>query len=148
MITAVLELQENGKLQEMPSSNNVNSNNQSGNFTVPNDNGRIIGWPLYIIFQVIFVLLYNFRCIIAIIISGLVLLTFYFFQIVGLLLILFVFLWLQIFRGGYDISDTRKICNWHPLLMTIAFVFLFANCKNCCMQTFYIDIRTKRNITF
>jgi len=53
MITAVLELQENGKLQEMPSTiPNVSSNNQSGNFIAPNDNGKIISWPLYIIFQV------------------------------------------------------------------------------------------------
>jgi len=48
-------------------------------------------------------------------------------QIIGLILILAVFFWVVLFRGGFGFSTPKIVFNWHPLLMTIAFVYLFAN---------------------
>ncbi|XP_025204829.1 cytochrome b561-like isoform X2 [Melanaphis sacchari] len=48
-------------------------------------------------------------------------------QIVGLLLVFSVFYWILNFRGGFGFSDAKIIFNWHPLLMTIGFIYLFAN---------------------
>lgn len=57
-ITTVSESQENGKIQEIPSINNANSDIQRRNLIndVSNNNSKIIGWPLYIFYQVISVL--------------------------------------------------------------------------------------------
>ncbi|VVC30069.1 Hypothetical protein CINCED_3A013962 [Cinara cedri] len=49
------------------------------------------------------------------------------FQITGILIVLSVFFWLHNFRNGFGFSEIGKVCNWHPLLMTIAFIYLFAN---------------------
>ncbi|XP_026815643.1 ascorbate-specific transmembrane electron transporter 1-like isoform X1 [Rhopalosiphum maidis] len=48
-------------------------------------------------------------------------------QIVGLLLIFSVFYWILNFRGGFGFTEAKIIFNWHPLLMTIGFIYLFAN---------------------
>ncbi|XP_015363666.1 PREDICTED: cytochrome b561-like isoform X2 [Diuraphis noxia] len=49
------------------------------------------------------------------------------FQIVGLLLVFSIFYWILNFRGGFGFTDPKIIFNWHPLFMTIGFVYLFAN---------------------
>ncbi|XP_026818107.1 cytochrome b561-like [Rhopalosiphum maidis] len=49
------------------------------------------------------------------------------FQIIGLTLIYFVYYWIVQYRGGFSFTEPKIIFNWHPLLMTIAFVYLFAN---------------------
>jgi cytochrome b-561 len=38
-----------------------------------------------------------------------------------------VFSWILSFRGGFGFSEAKIIFNWHPLLMTIGFIYLFAN---------------------
>ncbi|XP_008179951.1 cytochrome b reductase 1-like isoform X1 [Acyrthosiphon pisum] len=48
-------------------------------------------------------------------------------QIVGLLLIFSVFYWIINFRGGFGFTEPKIIFNWHPLFMTIGFIYLFAN---------------------
>lgn len=48
-------------------------------------------------------------------------------QIVGLLLVFSVFYWILNFRGGFGFTEAKIIFNWHPLLMTIGFIYLFAN---------------------
>uniref|UniRef100_A0A2H8TN23 Cytochrome b561 n=1 Tax=Melanaphis sacchari TaxID=742174 RepID=A0A2H8TN23_9HEMI len=98
MVTVELE---NDNNQKMPRSNNNNcvSNKQSSqNIELKNDD-QIPGYlSIYKVFQLI-----------------------------GIILILSVFLWLQIYRTGFGFSEIIQICNWHPLLMTITFVYLFAN---------------------
>lgn len=49
-------------------------------------------------------------------------------EICGAVLILLTMIWIFYFRGGlaWD-SDAGKLFNWHPLLMVIGFVFLYAN---------------------
>lgn len=51
------------------------------------------------------------------------------FQIIGLILIYFVYYWIVQYRGGFSFVEPKIIFNWHPLLMTIAFLYLFANGK-------------------
>ncbi|KAJ8680359.1 hypothetical protein QAD02_016146 [Eretmocerus hayati] len=49
-------------------------------------------------------------------------------EAVGILLIVLVGVWTFEFRGGLAWSSNPALqFNWHPLLMTIGFVFLFAN---------------------
>ncbi|XP_025409229.1 cytochrome b561-like isoform X2 [Sipha flava] len=48
-------------------------------------------------------------------------------QIIGITLIIFVFYWIFEFRGGFGFSEPKIIFNWHPLFMTIGFIYLFAN---------------------
>lgn len=50
-------------------------------------------------------------------------------QIIGLILIYFVYYWIVQYRGGFSFTEPKIIFNWHPLLMTIAFLYLFANGK-------------------
>ncbi|XP_025422088.1 putative cytochrome b561 isoform X1 [Sipha flava] len=47
--------------------------------------------------------------------------------VLGILLIFSIFFWLQFYRNGFGFSGTINVCNWHPLLMTITFTYLFAN---------------------
>jgi len=49
------------------------------------------------------------------------------FQITGLILIYLVYYWIVNFRGGFSFTEAKIIFNWHPLLMTIAFIYLLAN---------------------
>ncbi|KAE9524743.1 hypothetical protein AGLY_014793 [Aphis glycines] len=49
------------------------------------------------------------------------------YQIIGLILIYFVYYWIVQYRGGFSFTEPKIIFNWHPLLMTIAFLYLFAN---------------------
>ncbi|XP_015366777.1 PREDICTED: cytochrome b561-like [Diuraphis noxia] len=49
------------------------------------------------------------------------------FQIIGLTLIFYVYQWIVQYRGGFSFTEPKKIFNWHSILMTIAFVYLFAN---------------------
>ncbi|XP_025195545.1 cytochrome b561-like [Melanaphis sacchari] len=49
------------------------------------------------------------------------------FQVIGLALIYFVYYWIVVYRGGFSFTVPKIIFNWHPLLMTIAFIYLFAN---------------------
>ncbi|XP_022174649.1 cytochrome b561-like [Myzus persicae] len=49
------------------------------------------------------------------------------FQIVGLTLIYCVYYWIVQYRGGFSFTEPKIIFNWHPLLMTIAFIYLLAN---------------------
>ncbi|KAL4113101.1 hypothetical protein QTP88_016787 [Uroleucon formosanum] len=49
------------------------------------------------------------------------------FQIIGLTLIFYVYNWIVQYRGGFSVTEPKIIFNWHPLLMTIAFIYLFAN---------------------
>ncbi|CAH1738057.1 transmembrane ascorbate-dependent reductase CYB561-like isoform X2 [Aphis gossypii] len=99
MVTVAVEL-ENDSIQETPTpNNNCVSNKRNGHNIKLKNNDQIPGYlSIYTIFQFI-----------------------------GILLILSVFLWLQVYRTGFGFSGTIKICNWHPLLMTITFVYLFAN---------------------
>lgn len=98
MVTVELE---NGSNQETPTPNNnyVTNIKQNGHNIEPMNNDQIPGYlSIYTIFQLI-----------------------------GIFLILSVFLWLQIYRTGFGFSGTIHICNWHPLLMIITFIYLFAN---------------------
>lgn len=98
MVTVELE---NDSIQETPTPNNncVTNNKQNGHYIEPKKNVQISGYlSIYTIFQLI-----------------------------GIFLILSVFLWLQIYRTGFGFSEIIPICNWHPLLMTISFIYLFAN---------------------
>lgn len=46
--------------------------------------------------------------------------------VVGLILVLLTFIWVFHFRGGIGWNDPKIEFNWHPLLMIIGFVFLYA----------------------
>ncbi|XP_015594213.1 cytochrome b reductase 1 isoform X2 [Cephus cinctus] len=60
-------------------------------------------------------------------------------ELVGALLILLVIIWTWYFRGGFAwTSDSGLQFNWHPLLMTIGLVFLYANAM--------LIYRTQRNV--
>lgn len=50
-------------------------------------------------------------------------------QIFGLLLVSFVGFWILTYLGGFGWDDPAIRFNWHPALMTIGAVYLFANCK-------------------
>lgn len=51
-------------------------------------------------------------------------------QVVGGLLCILVLVWSIVHRGGFGWSANPPLqFNWHPLLMTIGMVYLFANCK-------------------
>lgn len=48
----------------------------------------------------------------------------------GIMLILLVLIWVFHFRGGVGWNKYPALeFNWHPLLMVIGFVFLYAQCK-------------------
>lgn len=51
-------------------------------------------------------------------------------QVFGLLLVSFVIFWIITYLGGFGWTDPAIRFNWHPVLMTIGAVYLFANCKN------------------
>lgn len=49
-------------------------------------------------------------------------------EIIGTILIILVAIWCDKYRGGFTWSSNSKLeFNWHPLLMVIGFVFLYAN---------------------
>lgn len=49
-------------------------------------------------------------------------------EVLGATLIILVAVWCGVYRGGFAWrSDPKLEFNWHPLLMTIGFVFLYAN---------------------
>lgn len=49
-------------------------------------------------------------------------------EAVGALLVILVLVWTTYFRGGFSWRSTPAFeFNWHPLLMTIGLVFLYAN---------------------
>ncbi|XP_050544159.1 transmembrane ascorbate-dependent reductase CYB561-like isoform X2 [Daktulosphaira vitifoliae] len=47
-------------------------------------------------------------------------------QVIGIVIILAMYYWLEFYRGGFGFG-AKVIFNWHPLLMTIGFIFFFAN---------------------
>ncbi|VVC45775.1 Cytochrome b561/ferric reductase transmembrane [Cinara cedri] len=49
------------------------------------------------------------------------------FQIIGLALIYNVYYWIINYRGGFSLNEPKLIFNWHPLLMTIGFIYFLAN---------------------
>lgn len=51
-------------------------------------------------------------------------------QIFGLFLVGFVGFWIITYLGGFGWTDPELRFNWHPALMTIGAIYLFANCKN------------------
>lgn len=49
-------------------------------------------------------------------------------EALGALLVILVVIWTAYFRGGFSWRSNPMLeFNWHPLLMTIALVFLYAN---------------------
>ncbi|XP_008559804.2 transmembrane ascorbate-dependent reductase CYB561 isoform X1 [Microplitis demolitor] len=49
-------------------------------------------------------------------------------EVVGLVLIILMIVWTKNFQGGFAWTDNPTLqFNWHPLLMTIGLVFLYAN---------------------
>ncbi|KAK0175777.1 hypothetical protein PV327_009500 [Microctonus hyperodae] len=48
-------------------------------------------------------------------------------EIVGIFLVILMIIWVTNFRGGFSWSDPNYVFNWHPVLMTIGLVFLYAN---------------------
>lgn len=49
-------------------------------------------------------------------------------EIVGAILIILVAVWCGSYRGGFAWNSNPTLeFNWHPLLMVIGFVFLYAN---------------------
>ncbi|XP_039293017.1 cytochrome b reductase 1 isoform X3 [Nilaparvata lugens] len=48
-------------------------------------------------------------------------------QATGALLVLLVLIWCDKYRGGFAWAQPASRFNWHPLLMTVGMVFLFAN---------------------
>ncbi|VVC39777.1 Hypothetical protein CINCED_3A013070 [Cinara cedri] len=97
MVTSELE---NSKIETVSTSNNMALNNglSQNNVQSQSDDKHFSYFSLYIVFQII-----------------------------GLLLIFAVGFWIFVFRGGVGFSESKIIFNWHPLLMTIGFVYLFAN---------------------
>jgi hypothetical protein len=57
-------------------------------------------------------------------------------QGLGAVAIVLVGIWTSKYRGGFAWSSDPKLeFNWHPLLMTIGMIFMYANGKN---QQFYL----------
>lgn len=55
-------------------------------------------------------------------------------MILGLIYVVLVAIWIGVFLGGFAWSSDSKLqFNWHPLLMSIGMIFLYANCKNICV---------------
>jgi cytochrome b-561 len=51
-------------------------------------------------------------------------------EAVGAIVVILVTIWMGNFRGGFAwTSDPKTQFNWHPVLMTLAMVFLYANGK-------------------
>lgn len=49
-------------------------------------------------------------------------------ELAGAVLIILMIVWTASYRGGFSWTSNPKLeFNWHPLLMTIGFVFLYAN---------------------
>lgn len=49
-------------------------------------------------------------------------------EIIGAVVIILVAIWCGKYRGGFTWSSNPALeFNWHPLLMVIGFVFLYAN---------------------
>lgn len=52
-------------------------------------------------------------------------------QAFGILLVILVATWNVCYRGGFAWSSNPSLqFNWHPMLMTVGLVFLYANGKN------------------
>lgn len=51
------------------------------------------------------------------------------YQITGIIIVCCVYYWIVNYRGGFSFTVPKIIFNWHALLMTIAFIYLLANCK-------------------
>lgn len=51
-------------------------------------------------------------------------------QGIGILAVILVAIWTSHFRGGFaGRSEPSLEFNWHPLFMTIGFIYLFGSCK-------------------
>ena len=49
-------------------------------------------------------------------------------EVIGIILIILVAIWCSKYRHGFTWSSNPALeFNWHPLLMVIGFVFLYAN---------------------
>lgn len=52
-------------------------------------------------------------------------------EIFGAILLIAVYIWTGHYRGGFAWnSDPKLQFNWHPLLMTVGYVFLYGNGEN------------------
>lgn len=59
-------------------------------------------------------------------------------EIIGVVLVILVIIWCSTFRGGFAWTSNPALeFNWHPLLMVLGFVFLYANAM--------LIYRTQRN---
>jgi len=127
---------ESDSSKEAPKSNNMSPNNersrnnmslnddQSRNNEEHTTNNQIRSYSLlYTIFQV---------CSLFVFLLGMIIICRFSFQILGLTLVFSIFYWIINFRGGFGFSEPKKLFNWHPMLNTIGFIFLFANCKSLC----------------
>jgi cytochrome b-561 len=47
-------------------------------------------------------------------------------QVIGIIMVIFVGVWLGTYRGGYG-WDVATVFNYHPLFMTIGMVFLYGD---------------------
>lgn len=50
-------------------------------------------------------------------------------QMLGIAIIILMGSWISLFLGGFGWSKPQIEFNWHPMLMTIAMIYLFGNCK-------------------
>lgn len=58
--------------------------------------------------------------------------------LVGIFDIILVFIWVFHYRGGVGITNPQTEFNWHPLLMVIGFIFLYAQGELYCIIC-YLD---------
>ncbi|XP_050434682.1 transmembrane ascorbate-dependent reductase CYB561-like isoform X2 [Adelges cooleyi] len=58
-------------------------------------------------------------------------------QVFGIAILVMMFYWLNFYRGGFGFSEAKIIFNFHPMLMSIGFIYLFA--------TSILHFRTFRN---
>lgn len=66
-------------------------------------------------------------------------------HIIGISIIILMFLWTYNHSGGLGWSNKPSLqFNWHPLLMTIGMVYLYANCKS---RTSYPLIKYQTSLT-
>lgn len=71
-------------------------------------------------------------------------------ELTGIVFIILMIVWITQFKGGFSwTSDPNHEFNWHPLLMTIGFVFLYANGTKLILGTYrYTTIKLKKIISF
>lgn len=51
-------------------------------------------------------------------------------QVLGIIIVVLVGVWVESYRGGLGwTSEPGLQFNWHPLLMVLGMIFLYANCK-------------------